>query len=250
MTVLRAKPSLKKKRKPKKQQQPIRRSPLMANALLPLMPSTKKKKKSDEGQPKVEGRRKVSGNATQTLLVIRDSLERLVRPKKMFRSSQRRSPEATGAVKLEKVSHQPVSVETFYDKGQRMGAQRLAPMPFKQSKNAHLTAGGLGEKVVAGGVGTGVGGGVGVAGGIGIGVGSSGSAQSSGGQSTVHPVSVKQNQKNNNEMEVPLTTRLPIIDFISTDDFARMHASKKQKAARRLALSKEAKELRQNDRNE
>ncbi|KAM8720006.1 hypothetical protein ACLKA7_006117 [Drosophila subpalustris] len=228
MTVLRAKPSLKKKRKPKKQQQPIRRSPLMANALLPLMPSTKKKK-SDEGQPKVEGRRKVSGDATQTLLVIRDSLERLVRPKKMFRSAQRRSPQATGAVKLEKVPHQPVSVETFYDKG-----QRLAPMPFKQSKNAHSTAGGLGEKVVAAGAGTGVGGGVGV--------GSSGSGQSSGGQSTVHPVSVKQNQKNNNEMEVPLTTRLPIIDFISTDDFARMHASKKQKAARRLALSKEAKE--------
>ncbi|XP_034484244.1 mastermind-like protein 2 [Drosophila innubila] len=237
MTVLRAHPttltkplvSPTKKRKPKKQQQqqqqPIRRSHLMANALLPLMPSAKKKK-CDEGQQKVDGsagRRKVSGNATQTLLVIRDSLERLVNPKKTSpKSSLRRNPETTAAVsvKLEKVSHQPVSVETFYDKGQRVGSNRLAPMPLKQSQKLHLsTAAGAGGASGGGGA----------------------SGLSSGGQSTVHTVGAKQNQKSN-EMEVPLTTRLPIIDFISTDDFARMHATKKQKAARRLALANEANE--------
>lgn len=211
MTVLKADPSftkplvIPKKRKPKKQQdQPIRRSLLMTNALLPLMPVTRKKK-SDEGPQNVEGsatgRHRVSGNATQTLLVIRDSLEHLMHTKKLSKL------EKVEKHKVVPSSHQPVSVEPFYNKGHHVGSHRLTPMPFKHSERSHLS-GGKG--------------------------GGDNNAASHYGNSTS---GVKQNSKNN-YMEVPLTTRLPIIDFLSTDDFARTQISKKQRAAKRAALTK------------
>ncbi|KAH8261717.1 hypothetical protein KR044_002733 [Drosophila immigrans] len=155
-TLAKSKSKTKKpfKLRPKKPQQSVRRSNLMANALLPLMSPQREKPKPTQASP---------ARATQTLLVVRDSVER----------------------------QQP---EISVDKKQR---HRLPPMPPMPPLKPKLQMREAGVKATA----------------------SQSQSQSQGKQPP--------------DVEVPLTTRLPIIDFISTDDFARMHAFKKPKLARR-----------------
>ncbi|KAH8403537.1 hypothetical protein KR215_011113 [Drosophila sulfurigaster] len=178
-------PSKKFKWRPRKPQQTVRRSKLMANALLPLM----SEKRAEEHKPEqtkttttTMTNKSRPTKATQTLLVVRDTLQ------------------LKHAAKSEK------SQQT----AEKKRTQRLPPMPFKHK--LHPASGGNALASV------------------------SASTAAAAAASGIKPLS----SQKQNDVEVPLTTRLPIIDFISTDDFARMHAFKKAKAARRLAKQRAA----------
>ncbi|XP_062140317.1 uncharacterized protein LOC133848678 [Drosophila sulfurigaster albostrigata] len=173
-------PSKKFKWRPRKPQQTVRRSKLMANALLPLM-SDKRVEEHKPEQTKTTNKSRPT-KATQTLLVVRDTLQ------------------LKHAAKSEK------SQQT----AEKKRTQRLPPMPFKHK--LHPVSGGNAP------------------------ASASTSTAATAAASGIKPLS----SQKQNDVEVPLTTRLPIIDFISTDDFARMHAFKKAKAARRLSKQRAA----------
>lgn len=183
----------------KPHQQPKRRSLLVHKALQAQLPP-KAKSKPTKGKVGVARHRqaKAISAANTTLLIIKGSAQRFQRAKKLLNLAQQHKAAAPANIHMRKQVpvRTPADIGAFYKKGQQSVPRRQSAALPPQSLLPHV-GGGIQKEAY---------GNFAFKGAAPLGPG-----------------------HNNAELDVPLTTRLPIIDFISTDEFERLRASRLKK---------------------
>lgn len=176
-----------------------RRSLLMRKAMQPLLPPQgKSKQKAKVGLTKRK-QLKVKSSTNATIVIVKNSEHRS--NQLLSLAQKRRVSSANNQLPKQKTSYQkpariPAGAEDGYNKGQQIKVPRrqpnlMPPPPSPQSLLPHLGSGIQKEAY--------------------------GTFSYKGAQP---PRPIQKNE----ELVVPLSSRLPIIDFISTDEFERLHS--------------------------
>ncbi|XP_070064748.1 uncharacterized protein [Drosophila virilis] len=186
----------------KPHQQPKRRSLLVRKALQPQLPP-KAKSKQTKGKMGVARHRqaKAISAANTTLLIIKGSVQRFQRAKKLLKLAQQQetTPPANIHMRKQVPVRTPPDIGAFYKKGQQSVPRRQMAVLPAQSLLPHV-GGGIQKEAY--------------------------------GNFAYKGAAPLRPTHKNAELDVPLTNRLPIIDFISTDEFERLRASRLKKKKR------------------
>ncbi|TDG39548.1 hypothetical protein AWZ03_014030 [Drosophila navojoa] len=168
-----------------------RRSLLMRKAMQPLLPPQGKSKQKAKGRVGKRKQPKEPSSTNATIVIVKNSEHRTNR---LLSSAQKRRPSSANNQQLpkQKTRHQkPARISAGADGGYTKGQQSKVPPP--QSLLPHLGSGVQKEAYGTFGY-----------------------------KRSPPPRPIQKNE----ELVVPLSSRLPIIDFISTDEFERLHSFK------------------------